>query len=142
MAELTRPGGFVAVEDIDVSSWICPPPNAAWETLWRAFGMLVAGAGMDVHLGRRLPGLLRAVGLEDVEAEVHTGVCPIGDSRRMHLLSLIEPVRATIVQTGLLTAPELNNLVASVTEYLADPATLVVRQLHRQAWGRKPGNPG
>jgi hypothetical protein len=60
----------------------------------------------------------------------------------MHLLSLIEPVRATIVQTWLLTAPEPSDLMASVTEYLADPATVVVRQVHCQAWGRKPGNPG
>jgi SAM-dependent methyltransferase len=137
MVELARPGGLVAIEDIDVASWLCHPPHPAWEALREAFETLVAHAGMDVHLGRRLPERLRAVGLEDVRAEVHTGVCPVGDPRRMHLLSLIEPVRGKIVEAGLLTEAELVALVGEATEHLAQPATLVVRQLHCQAWGRK-----
>jgi len=74
LAELTamvRPGGVVAVQDIDQVPWLCEPPHPAWETLVSAFLMVWRANGLDPLIGRRLPALLRAAGLVDVEVEVH-----------------------------------------------------------------------
>mgnify|MGYP001186452073 CR=1 FL=1 len=138
MVALARPGGIVAVEDIDVASWLCHPPHPAWEALREAFETLIGRSGMDIYLGRRLPELLHMAGLQHISVEVRTGACPPGDPRRMHLLALVEPVRARIVEAGLLTAPDLDVLVMDATAYLAQPEPLVVRELLCQAWGTKP----
>jgi SAM-dependent methyltransferase len=138
MVRLAKPGGVVAVEDIDTASWFCEPAHAAWDELRGLFETFVAGTGMDTRLGRRLPALLRDAGLVDVEAQVHTGVCPIGDSRRFLLLSLVAPVQDLLVESGLISSDELNKLIVATQDHLSNPATLVVRQLHVQSWGRKP----
>jgi transposase-like protein len=43
-----------------------------------------------------------------------------------------------LVSRGLLSATEAEQLISAVHAHLADPNTLVIRHLHRQARGRKP----
>jgi ubiquinone/menaquinone biosynthesis C-methylase UbiE len=40
LAALVRPGGVVAVQDIDQVPWLCEPPHPAWEALISAFLMV------------------------------------------------------------------------------------------------------
>jgi SAM-dependent methyltransferase len=138
MVALVRPGGYVMVEDIDEASWICHPPHPAYDALLDAFHTMLDRAGMDVHLGRKLPDLLRRVGLEEVTAEGHTGVSPLGDRRRMHLLALVGPLQSRLVQAGILDEVTVRELIEEVEAHLSRSDTVVIRQLHCQAWGRKP----
>ena len=69
LAALVRPGGVVAVQDIDQVPWLCEPPHPAWEALISAFLMVWRANGLDPLIGRRLPALLRAAGLVDVQVE-------------------------------------------------------------------------
>jgi SAM-dependent methyltransferase len=64
MVRLTRPDGHVAVEDVDWMTWTCLPEHTDWHRLADAVGRVWSG---DVHIGRRLPALLRAGGLVDVQ---------------------------------------------------------------------------
>src|SRR5713101_4139478 len=137
MVALTRPGGYVLVEDIDEASWICHPPHPAYDALLDAFHAMIDAARIDVHLGRKLPGLLRQAGLEEVKATAFTGVSPLGDRRRTHLLTLVRPLRARITEAGVVDEQTLSRLVREVEEHLSKPETIVIRQLHCQAWGRK-----
>lgn len=66
LAALARPGGVVALQEVDWISWICQPPRPAWDRLRDALRDFRARRGLDVHLGRRLPGLLRGAGLGEV----------------------------------------------------------------------------
>jgi SAM-dependent methyltransferase len=47
MARLAEPGGVVALEDVDVGSWICEPPHPAWERLLTAVETVYARDGAD-----------------------------------------------------------------------------------------------
>ena len=74
MVRLAEPGGVVALEDVDISSWICEPPHTAWERLFAAFETVYARDGKDPRIGRRLPSLLRAAGLVNVGCKPHARV--------------------------------------------------------------------
>ena len=45
MVALVRPGGIIAVQDIDQLPWLCEPPHPAWDALVSTF--LSAGAPTD-----------------------------------------------------------------------------------------------
>lgn len=134
MVALARPGGIVAVEDIDMLTSYCEPAHPAWDRLLGVFRAFVGRSGVDVAVGRRVPGLLRAAGLVDVQAEVHLRLARPGEPRRMQLLTLREP----LLRSGVFAEAELNGLLASLQAHLADPNTVVVPGIWFQAWGRKP----
>lgn len=98
----------------------------------------MAEAGAGWLFGRRLPELLRAAGLADVQFEARVRADRPGEYRRTHLLALVEPVKPTNLARGLLREAELADLAAAPHAHLADPHTVVVRHLLFQAWGRKP----
>ena len=135
MARLTRPGGWVALQDADFVSWTCEPPSPAWDRLRHALTSTWAG---DPHIGRRLPGLLRGAGLEDVEVDVHVGLWLPGDLNHTLLPHLVELHRERIVALGPLTGFDLDLDVDTVREHLARPDTIVLGWTLFQAWGRKP----
>lgn len=137
MVRLARPRGWVALQELDAMSFICEPPHPAWTRLWDAVLVVGRELGIDVNVGRRIPGILRAAGLEDVQAEVHTRVVRPGEYGRTHLLSIVTGMRDRIIQRGLLTESELTDEMGAVEEHVRNPVTLVVRELLVQAWGRK-----
>jgi hypothetical protein len=89
-------------------------------------------------VGRRLLGLLRAAGVENVQMKVTVETPPIGDYRRKHLLSLIDSVREKVIATGLMSGSELEEHRNALARHLDDPATIVIDKLLVQCWGRKP----
>lgn len=64
MARVTRPGGHVGVQDQDFGTVAVTHPDRALteRIMWGVASRMYP----EPHSGRRLPGLLRAVGLEDV----------------------------------------------------------------------------
>jgi ubiquinone/menaquinone biosynthesis C-methylase UbiE len=139
MVRLARPGGWVAVQELDAVSFVCEPPHPAWTRLWEVTLTVTGEFGIDVHLGRRIPSMLRAVGLEEVQAEAHTRLVHPGEYGRTHLLSLAIGMRDRIVERGLLTESELADDMHAVQEHVDDPETVIVREMLVQAWGRQPG---
>jgi SAM-dependent methyltransferase len=139
LAALVRPGGIVALQEVDWVSWICQPPHPAWDRLRDALRDFRARRGLDVHMGRRLPGLLRGAGLGEVGFRA---VCPayidgVGDNHAL-LVTFAKLHGAALVADGLVAADELASLVAELEAHLADPATITIYCLLCQAWARKP----
>jgi hypothetical protein len=50
---------------------------------------------------------------------------------------LVVNVASRVVAQGLITEPELADLIASLRRQLDDPGTLLMSHLFVQAWGRK-----
>jgi SAM-dependent methyltransferase len=138
LVNLVRPGGVVAVQDIDQVPWLCEPSHPAWNALVDAFLLVWRPNGLDPLIGHRLPALLRGAGLVNVEVEVHARADAPGAYHRKHLLALIGSVRNEIVRRGLFTKSELSALVSALNRHLDAADTLVTRPLLFQAWGRKP----
>jgi SAM-dependent methyltransferase len=138
MIALVRPGGTVAVEEVDGASWLCHPAHASWNTLVETYHSAFRANGGNVFFGRRLPELLRLAGLEDVHCKVHVDTVRPGTYRRKHLLSLLQSLHDKIVSLKLLTDEVLRTHKDALAEHLDNPDTTVIDQLLVQAWGRKP----
>jgi SAM-dependent methyltransferase len=135
MVRLVRPGGYVAVQDMDWISWLCQPPHPAWAPLMTAAAAAWLG---DVHVGRRLPELLRDAGLVDVAVRAHTRVCRPGDLNHTLLPRFVGIYRDRILATGTLTADDLDDCVDRLQAHLTRPETFTLYTTLFQAWGRKP----
>ena len=114
------------------------PPHPAWDALLGLFQRLWRDAGLDLFIGRRLPELLRAAGLVDVQAELRTRLDRLGEYRRTNLLALTESTREKLVERDLVSADRLADLMDALAQHLADPHIVVARELLFQVRGRKP----
>jgi len=70
MARAVRPGERVVLVDDDHDTLRLWPAAPAFERLWRAYCGEYERRGMDPWIGRRLPGLAHAAGLEPIEARL------------------------------------------------------------------------
>jgi SAM-dependent methyltransferase len=136
MARLARPGGYVALQDMDWISWTCEPAHPAWQRLSAAAAAAWTG---DVFLGRRLPALLRRAGLTDIGVAAHTRVWRPGDPYQTLLLRFTEIYRDRILDLGALPERELDRCISELTAHLARPDTFTLYATLFQAWARKPG---
>jgi SAM-dependent methyltransferase len=139
MVRLARPGGYVALQDLDAVSWLCHPPHRAWDRLMSAFGPAWRDAGLDLHTGRRLPDMLRDAGLVDIHVDAHLHVLRAGDHQHRILLYLTAAFRERILALGALTEAALDECVEELAIHLEQPDTFTVYPTLFQAWGRKTG---
>jgi ubiquinone/menaquinone biosynthesis C-methylase UbiE len=138
MARLARPGGWVAAMEPDIEATLCYPPLAAFDRITELNAVALARHGADPRVGRRVPELFRQAGLADVGLEARTQVYPPGVSRRTNRLDLVRAMWPQIVQMGLASHAELEELDAIVRPHLEDPRTVVMTGLLFLVWGRKP----
>ncbi len=137
MLSLLRPAGTVALEDVDNVSWLCQPPHPSWDILLNAFHKVFHAGGGDGFTGRRLPALLHAANVRNIQTRVIVEVPPLGDYRRTHLLSLIDSLHDKIITNGVLEEAKLNAHREALALHLEDPATTVIDKLLVQCWGQK-----
>jgi SAM-dependent methyltransferase len=135
---LVKPGGIVAFHEADYIAHVCDPPLPAWDRAVDILNSYSASAGIDLFVGRKLPRMLRAAGLVDVEAQPLIHIYPPGNGRRSILLDFVENLSQRLVETGTASPTELKTVKDALCRHLADPDTLVVSHLFIQAWGRKP----
>jgi SAM-dependent methyltransferase len=137
MVRVTRPGGWVALQEYDHVSLLCQPPHPAWDVLMNAWHRVRVEAGMDSTVGRHLPGLLRAARLRDITVEVHSSVRWPGPDGHVLPLYMAAQHRDRMTTVGGLAAAELDAAVVDLTAHFNDPGTILVNPLLFQAWGRK-----
>lgn len=132
-----RPGGFVAVEDIDFSGSFTYPESRAHLRYHELYSAVVRRRGGDPNIGPRLPLLLRSCGLEDIGV---TAVQPIGTQGEVKLISplTMENVAEAVLQEGLATREEIDEVVRGLYEFAADHNTVAGVPRIVQSWGRRP----
>ena len=139
MARLARPGGWVVSVEPDTEYMLCYPASTAFDRISTFFPPVFGRNGADPWIGRRVPELLRQAGLEDIGVQVTAQAYPAGHTRRTIRLDLLRSIRPQVVEMGLASAAELDELDAAARAHLDDPATVVVYGLLFLTWGRKPG---
>jgi ubiquinone/menaquinone biosynthesis C-methylase UbiE len=140
MTRIVRPGGWVAIEEVDTCSWICEPAHPAWTELLDALNGAWCAAGQDPFIGRRLPALLREAGLTDVGLDADARVWQAGHPYQTLPLKFVSIFRERIVAGGFINAHRLDGLIAEAELHLAKSDTYVIHPLFFQAWGRKPAD--
>jgi len=138
MVRLARPGGWVASMESDTEHVLCYPPHPAFGRLCEIFTVAFSRNGADPWIGRRVPELFRQAGLDDVAVEARAQMYPATHSRRTIRLDLVRSMRPQVVEMGLASAAELDELDAAARVHLDDPHTVVMSGLLFLTWGRKP----
>jgi SAM-dependent methyltransferase len=138
MVGALRSGGWLLIEDADpaLQPLSCLDPTDEDESLANrirsGFRALMAGRGVDLAYGRKLPRLLRAAGLVDVQADAHF---PIAMPACAPLeTATIEMLRDQLLSNGIATVEELDRHLKNVAAGrldLAQPPMI-------SAWGRRP----
>ena len=138
MVRLARPGGWVAAMEADTEHTMCYPPHPAVTRVSEIFEVVFRRDGADPHLGRRVPQLFRQAGLTGVEVDARVQLYPPGHSRRTILADLVRSMRRSVLEMGLASQAELEELDAAARSHLEDPRTVAVFGLFYLVWGRKP----
>jgi SAM-dependent methyltransferase len=138
MVSTLRPGGWLLVEDYDISlqPLICPdevtPDQRLANTVKAEFRQLLIDRGADTQLGRRLPRMLREAGLTRVGADAYFPLAmpsvAVLESANVH------QVREALIGRGNLRATDVDRYLELTSTAELDLATAPLVS----AWGRRP----
>jgi SAM-dependent methyltransferase len=126
----TRPGGWVVLEDPDMSTMGRGHPHQElFERFCRTLEGFITAGGGDPRFGTQLPAALCAAGLEDVGFRER--IVPNSDQA---MLEHLEGVADRLVEHAIFTPEEIRSLTA----YLQDEQVLLYGLIVVAAWGRVP----
>ena len=132
-----RPGGRMAVEDVDFSGYFTYPDSLAFQRYRELYCATVIRRGGDPNIGPRLPSLLQNAGLTDVGVHIVQPVALKGDAKLATPLTM-ENIADTVLDDGLATREEIDRIVRELYEFAANPTTLAGTPRIVQSWGRRP----
>ena len=137
MVAALRPGGWLLLEDFDSLSQRPDPainPAERRLRLYEAMLQAMTARGVDLRLGRLLPGRLRARGLADVGAEGRVLLWQGAAAGAALLRANFAQLRGPIAAAAGLTAAEFDGELAR----LEDPDLLNPAPVLWAVWGRRP----
>jgi ubiquinone/menaquinone biosynthesis C-methylase UbiE len=138
MVRLAKPGGWVLSFEPDCESSVCYPTHPAYQRLVDMFAPVFSRNDADWRIGRRVAELFRSAGIVDVEVEARADVYPHGHTRRTIRVDLIRSMRPHVLELGLATEAELDELFAAALAHLDNPDTVVMPHMTFLVSGRKP----
>lgn len=139
MVALARPGGIVALQEPDTSSWRCYPPRPEFDRLRDVVVEAFKKGGGNFDVGRDLFGLLRKAGLRSVTSRAAVQILYDGHPYIRLPMQFATSLRTRILETGLMDPETLDATVAACEGLSTDPEVIVLTFTVIQAWGQKPG---
>lgn len=136
MKRVLRPGGILFVEDADMASGHSVPPSAL-DRFAELYPRLGRTRGLDYTLAGRLHLLVLQAGMVELSVRFNQPAYLTGRPRRGYELSL-EEARPHLIEAGLITAGELDALLAEMRVAAEDPNLLVVTPRMTAVTARKP----
>lgn len=134
---LTRPGGIVAIQEPDASSWNCYPTHPSWKKLKEIILAVFSAGGGDFYAGTRTYGMLRQAGLHDVR--IRAAITSLqSEHPYMRLpVQFATSLKKRIIDSRVSTEAELERLMADCERIAKNPETFVLSFVVTQVWGRK-----
>jgi len=138
MMAALKPGGWLLLEDADpaLQPLACINATTSEEKLANrlrsSFRSLMAGRGVDLEYGRKLPNLLRHIGLENIGAD---GYFPLGlPACNVLEIATTKLIAPKLLEAELASADEINAHIENVAggKLVLTTAPLI------SAWGQKP----
>jgi len=130
-----RPGGVIAVEDIDFRGHFSEPECLALHRYVNLYSQSVRKRGADPNIGPRLPALLREAGFEDVRMRL---VHPAGLETNLKLLAAVtlENIAEAVLADRLIGEDELAAAIEELHAFAREPHTILGGPRIFQVWGR------
>lgn len=135
--EQLRAGGIVAIEDIDFSGSFTYPESKAAQRYHQLYCATVIKRGGDPNIGPRLPALVKDAGFEDIRVSVVQPMSLEGEAKLLNPLTL-EAIAGAVLEDGLATRAEIDDLVRELYAFAANPRTLAGTPRIVQVSARRP----
>jgi SAM-dependent methyltransferase len=136
MVRAAKPGGCIAVEDIDFPGSFCHPPCPAFARYVELYQEVVRRGGGDPAIGPRLFVLAADAGVRDLRMNVFVPTFHAGDGKRLASVTM-EHIRESVVAAGLADDKEVDAIVAELDAFSADETTIVSLPRIFQVWGKR-----
>ena len=135
MFRVCKPGGMVAVQEPDCAKQYCYPGSWAYEKIPDIYGRLFA----NPFVGRELFSLFGQLGCPEPHLDVETIAGVNVELRRSYRMT-IEATGSALIEKGILTSDEWEELVEEFRRVEEEPGTLCVWSPSFSVWGKPPGN--
>jgi 2-polyprenyl-3-methyl-5-hydroxy-6-metoxy-1,4-benzoquinol methylase len=132
-----RPGGTIAVEDVDFAAHVCDPPSWAFARFVELYQLTALANGADPCIGPKLPDLLDSVGLVDVESAALVPTFTDGEGKLVAYLTF-EQIRPALGALGLIEESEMRAISQELRRLGADGTSMMSLAGIVQASGRAP----
>ncbi len=136
MRALLKPNGWLVCDDVDVASIFADPPSGAVDRLRDLMCAVAIARGVDYCLGIRLHRLFRSAGFASPRVRFDQPVYATGPQKRIWEYTFLEAAPA-IVQAGLITPAELEQLAQELAWVAQDESIIVAQARKVQVWARK-----
>lgn len=137
MVALARPGGVVVLQEPIHEGWAFYPPSERWSRLRQILEAGIALRG-DINIGARSYDLLRGAGLHGVTVRAAVLALPPRHPYMRMPLAPATAMRPRMIEAGITTAEELDELLAELERLASDPDRIQITFTLTQVWGRRP----
>ncbi len=134
-----RPGGLIAVEDVDFRFFLSWPQNPAVDRYAELYRETSLSLGVDPQIGPKLVGMFSDAGLRDLDFEAIQPLFREGDGKLMPQLTM-EHIRESVVAAGLASDDEISGIVGELDGLRQDPKSLMGHPRIFQVCGYRPGS--
>ena len=137
-----RPGGTLAVTDIEKRAAFCEPPHRSFDRYIELYSVTARARGADPDIGPRLPSILARAGCSPVHVHVEqpVGMAPEGYEGDVKLTAPItlESIADSVASSGAAERSEVEAIVDDLCRLAADGDTVMSAPRMVQAWERRP----
>jgi ubiquinone/menaquinone biosynthesis C-methylase UbiE len=130
--ELVRPGGSLVLEEWDLGSWHFNPVAPAAEKLIQLIAKVFTAVGGEA--GRRLPELLRGVGIQEPEIDAHVIALKPGHPYLRMPIQFSVALESRLLE--LVSKDELASLRRDAETEIAEPGRWGTTFTLIQSWGK------
>jgi SAM-dependent methyltransferase len=131
-----RPGGALAVEDIEFAGYIAHPANAAIDRFVGLYREVVRRRGGDAEIGPKLLGMLAGAGLRQAGLNIVYPEHAEGSGKEISVLTMIGISEAVLAER-LIEQAELEKVIEAIEQHTRDPLSIVCGPRVYQVWGRR-----
>ncbi|MFQ6115720.1 MAG: hypothetical protein ACE5NG_16795 [bacterium] len=131
-----RPGGILAVEDVNFRGHFSHPECPAFNRYVQLYEAAGRKKGADPWIGPRLPGILMDCGLKQVRMKVVLPTFYEGEGKLMALLTMLN-IREAVIDAQLATDAEVDGIISELAAFTKDPQSIMSLPRLFQVWGVK-----
>ena len=119
-----KPGGMLAVQDIDFDGHVCYPPSSAFDKYVELYSKSARARGCDPCIGPRLPSLVQEAGFSDVKVGI---VQPSGVSGEVKVIAAItfDLIAEGVLKSGLDTPANIHSTSEALYAYARQPGSFM-----------------
>lgn len=136
MKTAVKPGGIVAVEDIEFTGHFCYPKSSAFEKYVKLYQQVVRNKGGDSEIRVKLPGMFKKAGFKEVKFNLVQPTFIEGEGKSIASITL-EKIRNAVLEQGLSSFDEIDGVIAELKKLAHNPKTIISLPRIFQVWGTK-----